>query len=155
MKRSIVLILTVSLAVSATVSAGWIPSAFIRGDANLSSTVDMSDALAVLNYLYTAESNVDLDCLATADANGDDVIDISDPIFILSYLFLGGKAPPAPFPMEGTAAQDAALGCEVFEVETPAEPDSPNDVFNPDWFWVDNGWGNDDPWGTVGFGWGF
>ncbi len=144
MKRTIVLFLTVSLAVSATVSAGWIPAAFIRGDANSSSTVDLSDALAVLGYLFSGDSQVNVDCLAAADANGDDLIDISDPIFILNYLFLGGEAPPAPFPQEGTAPEDAALGCDVFVSDPPQtwEPsDDPDDLLLPGGGDFTGGWG--------------
>ena len=68
---------------------------FKRGDANASGGVDVSDAIFVLNYLFT--SGAAPSCLNAADPNDDEQIDISDPLFLLFFLFAGGLAPPDPF----------------------------------------------------------
>ena len=67
----------------------------IRGDANGSASVDMSDALAVLNHLFLGgEEPVSV---VHANANGDSVVDMTDSVYLLNYLFHGGDQPPAPF----------------------------------------------------------
>jgi len=52
-------------------------------------------------------------CLAAADSTGNRALDLSDSVFLLNYLFIGGDAPPAPFP--GCGALEMAeddLPCE-------------------------------------------
>ena len=62
-----------------------------RGDANGDRTVDLSDAISILEYLFTGgEPPV---CLEQGDFNNDGSVDISDPIPILNWLFLGGPGP--------------------------------------------------------------
>ncbi len=82
---------------------------FIRGDADLDTRIDMSDAILVLNYLFTTS---ELECDEAADANGDDDIDISDPIFVLNFLYVSGSPPAAPYP-EADVDEDRedALDC--------------------------------------------
>ena len=68
---------------------------FRRGDSNQDGGVDISDAIAVLDFLFSG--GVAMDCRDAADANDDKEIDISDGMFILNFLFSGGSAaPPAP-----------------------------------------------------------
>jgi hypothetical protein len=69
---------------------------FLRADANADATVDISDALSVLGYLFLGTE--DLVCLDAADSNDDGTIDISDATFTLGFLFVGSAAPPAPGP---------------------------------------------------------
>jgi hypothetical protein len=69
---------------------------FRRGDANADQALNISDAIAILGYLFAGGF---VPCQAAADATGDARIDISDPIRILGHLFLGGEpgiAPPGP-----------------------------------------------------------
>ena len=47
-----------------------------------------------------------------ADANDDGQVDISDAIYDLRYLFLGGQAPPAPFPHAGPDVTIDDLPCQ-------------------------------------------
>ncbi|MBN1441262.1 MAG: hypothetical protein JXA90_01070, partial [Planctomycetes bacterium] len=55
-----------------------------------------------------------LPCLRAGDSNGDGDLNISDPIYLLAYLFLGGPAPPPPFPECGAAPPPPGeLTCEV------------------------------------------
>ncbi|MBI4605327.1 MAG: DM13 domain-containing protein [Planctomycetes bacterium] len=57
-----------------------------RADANLNGSVDISDAIFVLSFLFTGGPAPA--CRATADANGSGEVDISDAVTILNYLFV-------------------------------------------------------------------
>ena len=80
----------------------------MRGDANADGRVDLSDAVATLQYLFAGGST---SCLDAADADDTGVVEITDPVFLLGALFLGTRAVPAPFPECGTEATGDALGC--------------------------------------------
>jgi hypothetical protein len=82
---------------------------FVRGDANADDRVDMTDAVAVLYFLFNGWSG--FPCREAADINEDGAIDISDAIHLLGYLFLGRPAPPFPYPDCG-AVTPPVLGCE-------------------------------------------
>ena len=72
---------------------------FIRGDFNGSGSVDLSDAVANLNFLFLGGTRST--CAEGADINGDGKGDLADSVYLLGHLFLGTKAPPAPFPLPG------------------------------------------------------
>jgi IPT/TIG domain-containing protein len=83
---------------------------FIRGDANLDGSVDISDPVAILFHLF---AGVPRTCLAAMDTNSSGVVDISDVTFILTALFLGGAAPSAPYPSRGLYTDGpGGLGCD-------------------------------------------
>ncbi len=66
---------------------------FLRGDANSSGKVDISDAVFVLQFLFLGGAAPDL--ADAADANDDGTLDLSDSVAILMALFLeGGDLPP-------------------------------------------------------------
>jgi hypothetical protein len=67
---------------------------FRRGDANGSGTVDLTDAIGVLEALFLGGGP--LSCEDAADADDDGAVNITDPIGILGHLFLGGGPLPAP-----------------------------------------------------------
>ncbi len=58
------------------------------GDINGSGAVDISDAIMILDHLFTARDAYL--CPGVSDVNGDGSLDISDAIFLLASLFLGG-----------------------------------------------------------------
>jgi hypothetical protein len=90
---------------------GALGARFIRGDADLSRKLDITDALFTLRALFLGEGS--LPCLDAADSNDVGRVDISDPIFSLRYLFLGGPAPPSPYPDPGEdLSPETALGCD-------------------------------------------
>ena len=82
---------------------------FLRADANLDGEVDVSDAIATLDYLFRGGPGPD--CLDVMDANDDGQPDVSDAVFLLRYLFSAGSPPPAPFPESGTDQTPDGLWC--------------------------------------------
>jgi DNA-binding beta-propeller fold protein YncE len=85
------------------------PATFVRGDFNRDEHLDISDAVAVLGYLFLGERPSA--CLDAADADDDGELAITDAIHALDYLFLGGDAPPPPFPEAGGDPSEDALAC--------------------------------------------
>ncbi|NRA75451.1 MAG: hypothetical protein HRU16_05865, partial [Planctomycetes bacterium] len=84
-------------------------AAFIRGDANQDLTIDISDPIIVLDYLFG--STLVLPCEDAADSNDDGYLDIADAIKVLQYLFGSGSAPAAPFPDPNFDTTPDNLGC--------------------------------------------
>jgi hypothetical protein len=84
---------------------------FVRADSNSDGTVDISDAITTLLYLF-AGGVATPSCLDALDTDDTGVLGITDAIFLLDVLFVGDKAIPAPFPECGTdpTAEDG-LGC--------------------------------------------
>lgn len=69
---------------------------FQRGESNRDGTVDLSDAVFTLFWLFVASSEIS--CEDALDANDDGALDIADPVYTLEYLFTGGMPPPPPGP---------------------------------------------------------
>jgi len=69
---------------------------FIRGDATVDGIVDVSDAVAILNYLFTGSQG--LPCLVAADADRNSMLELTDALRLLGYLFLGDGPLLPPFP---------------------------------------------------------
>jgi hypothetical protein len=82
---------------------------FVRGDSNTDVSLDVSDAVTTLSWLFLGGS---LGCDDAADANDDGSLDIADPIYTLGFLFTGGPEIPAPYPERGGDPTPDALGCE-------------------------------------------
>ncbi len=88
-------------------------SRFRRGDCNADGNVDISDAVCVLEWLFSGRAEPG--CVAATNSNGDAGADISDATYLLSFLFLGGPAPVEPFSGcgPGSLAVDIEVGCEI------------------------------------------
>ena len=72
---------------------------FLRGDCNGNLSLDISDALTVLGYLFNSE---DTDgCVDACDFQDDGFVTITDAIQIISLLFQDGPSPAAPYPLPG------------------------------------------------------
>lgn len=85
---------------------------FRRGDADGSAVVEITDAVATLNYLFLGEAQ--LRCLDAADANDDGEVSLSDAIATLGALFLGTTELPAPgLETCGVDPTVDTLGCEA------------------------------------------
>ncbi len=81
---------------------------FLRGDVNGDGTLDLSDPVEILNYLFRETA---LTCLDAADVNDDGRLNVSDPIRVVLHLFAGGPSPPTPFPDVGADPTEDALRC--------------------------------------------
>lgn len=92
------------LGVSSVVEAGvddfrtWVwECAAICGDANGNGSVDVGDAIYLLNYLYKGDSPPSCDPITDCgDVNLDEVVDIGDAIYLLNYLYKSGPPPGSP-----------------------------------------------------------
>jgi len=63
------------------------------GDANQDASVDVSDAVWIINYVFVG-GNPPQPILACGDANSDASVDVSDAVWVINYVFVGG-APPS------------------------------------------------------------
>ncbi|MBI4602590.1 MAG: hypothetical protein HY721_11580 [Planctomycetes bacterium] len=63
----------------------------LRGDFDLDDTLNITDAVAILNFLFLGAEPPRCNLLVDANADGDS--NLSDAVFVLVYLFLGGPAP--------------------------------------------------------------
>ena len=75
------------------------PPFFLRGDADGSRRVDISDAIRILQFLFLG--GVPPTCMDAADVTDSGLIDISSAIALLQFLFLGGVPPRVPYPNLG------------------------------------------------------
>ncbi len=64
------------------------------GDATNDGTIDLSDAIWILNYLY--KSGPEPDPLESGDATCDGLVDLADAVRLLNYLFKAGPPPCCP-----------------------------------------------------------
>jgi len=102
---------TIELAQRYLLALGLVPpTEFRRGDANDDASVDVADAVSLLDALFAGGTFPS--CADAADPNDDGTIDVSDAIFTLSFLFSGGAAPPSPGASScGQDPTDDGLGC--------------------------------------------
>ena len=87
---------------------------FLRGDADRSGSVDISDILEILGHLFRAGElgAVDLPCPDAADTNDDGTISLADSTYLLNYLFAGGEMRlPFRFASTDFVRDDDDLGC--------------------------------------------
>ena len=74
---------------------------FLRSDVNDDDTVDLSDAISVISYLFLDGQEPRL--VEASDINADGSLDLADAVYLLNFLYRGGPQPPAPFPQTGAA----------------------------------------------------
>jgi hypothetical protein len=86
---------------------------FLRGDCGGDGSVDISDAVCELRWLFL--EGAEPPCVAAVNTNGDAGVDVSDPVALLGHLFLAGPPPAGPFPAcgAGDLPADDSLGCAV------------------------------------------
>ncbi|MBI4604027.1 MAG: lamin tail domain-containing protein [Planctomycetes bacterium] len=94
---------------STAVRIGVPPPTFVRGDADATRTLSITDAIRVLRYLFGGEA---LACLDAGDADDNGSLNLTDAIALLEYLFRQGAPPPAPFPEAGPDPTEDELDCE-------------------------------------------
>ena len=66
---------------------------YICGDADGEGTVNISDAVFLVNYIFA--DGAAPSPLASGDADCDQEIDIADVVYLVNYIFAGGPAPCA------------------------------------------------------------
>lgn len=89
--------------------AGTQDRSFVRGRVNNDSNIDISDGIAIFNWLFVGGQEPG--CRKAADVNDDGEIDISDGIYLLGFLFLGGDEPKSPYPALGVDPSPDGLTC--------------------------------------------
>ncbi len=75
-------------------------SSFIRGDVDRNSKLEVTDAVAILNFLFLGDPAT-LECEDAADVDDTGAVEVTDGIYLLRFLFAGGASPVAPFPEHG------------------------------------------------------
>jgi hypothetical protein len=85
---------------------------FVRGDAAGDSTVEMSDAIFTLKYLYVPGADQPV-CMDAADSDDGGAVEMSDAIYTLKYLYVpGAPPPPDPGPVDcGSDPTQDGLDC--------------------------------------------
>jgi hypothetical protein len=69
----------------------WIMMPYICGDANNDNSVNVGDAVFIINYIF--KGGPEPLPPAAADANGDLSINIGDAVYLNNYIFYGGPPP--------------------------------------------------------------
>ena len=82
---------------------------FLRGDSNADGTIDISDSVFTLNYLFAGGPLST--CQDAADTNDDGSVDVADAVYALSFLFSGGARIPEPYPKVGVDPTPDGLMC--------------------------------------------
>ncbi|MBD3218971.1 MAG: S8 family serine peptidase [candidate division Zixibacteria bacterium] len=65
------------------------------GDVNQDQSVNVSDAVYIINYIFLPGSPPPTD-MNSADVNSDGAVNISDAICLINYIYLGGAEPDCP-----------------------------------------------------------
>ncbi|MBI4584446.1 MAG: hypothetical protein HY717_10530 [Planctomycetes bacterium] len=89
---------------------------FRRGDVEEDRELDITDAIAVLEYLFLGRRQPA--CLDAADVDDNGAVEITDAIVLLTYLFIAGDPPAPPFPNAGLDPSFDGLDCD-FLLEPP------------------------------------
>ena len=85
---------------------GW----FIRGDADQSGILEITDAIFTLNHLFLGGK--DPYCLDALDTDDDGQVLINDPVGVLLHLFAGTFTIPAPTGAAGKDPSPDGLSCD-------------------------------------------
>ncbi len=68
---------------------------YIVGDANFDGSINVSDAVAIINYVFVG-GDPPVPEEAAGDANCDGTVNVSDAVMIINYVFVGGNVPGDP-----------------------------------------------------------
>lgn len=112
------LVLATTWIASAAAQLDGADANFRRGDGNVDGKLDLTDAVFVLQHLFTGGQSPP--CLDAADANDDGALNLTDPVQVLSHLFQGAGPLAAPFEACGSDPTGASLGCASYLACAPA-----------------------------------
>ena len=85
---------------------------FRRGDVNQDGVVTISDAQAIVSYLF--QDGDTPACQKSSDANDNGETTVTDAVELLLYLFRGGDVLPSPFTQCGRDGTGDPLSCQTF-----------------------------------------
>ncbi len=89
---------------------GQVGPNFRRGDVDASNSIDISDAVGILSYLFQGTGTPP--CLEAADTDNNGEVDITDAVNNLGFQFLGQPPPVDPGPTNcGVDPKVPFLGC--------------------------------------------
>ena len=110
MKLQIILVGILLVAFVSSAEAQFTDGTIIlRGDVNNDSSVNSSDPIYLLAFLYQGGNSPP--CMDAADVNDDGYVDGSDVIYLNNFLYLGGPAPYSPYPYCGHDPSSDSLTC--------------------------------------------
>jgi hypothetical protein len=89
---------------------------FVRGNCDGEGGINITDGIALLNFLFLGGKKPG--CLEACNADDDGQLNITDGIAILNFLFLGGRAPEPPYPGCGNDTTGTP-NCEVAHSSCP------------------------------------
>jgi hypothetical protein len=88
-------------------------TAFIRGDVNVDSNIDIADPISLVAHLFLGGPAPK--CLDSADVDNNGSVNLTDIIYELNYIFMGTQRPPDPFkPFCGLETDTDALDCDRY-----------------------------------------
>ncbi|MCZ6792373.1 MAG: hypothetical protein O7J95_02020, partial [Planctomycetota bacterium] len=92
--------------VAVTVESGDAGPRFVRGDADSNSSINLTDGIVILNFLFLGAAAPS--CLDAADTDDDGGArpTITDAVIVFSWLFAGGTPPRDPAPNAPTYAAE-------------------------------------------------
>ncbi len=85
---------------------------FVRGDVNADGSINATDAVSLLSYLFRAGAAPD--CAKSADTDDSGTLSITDAIGILRHIFGGAGPLPEPFAGCGVDTSADEVTCEAF-----------------------------------------
>ena len=85
------------------------PRPLLRGDVDESGEIVLSDAVRILDGLFSGLTRID--CLVAADVNEDANVDLTDAIRLLDWLFLAGPPPAGSYPDCELTDRAEVIGC--------------------------------------------
>ena len=67
---------------------------YICGDANADESINVGDAVFLINYIFKGGNPPVPRCVG--DANDDDAVNVGDAVYLINYIFKGGNPPMVP-----------------------------------------------------------
>jgi hypothetical protein len=92
-----------------TVGSGEPLPTFLRGDFDGDLKINITDGVAISNFLFLQGSPPE--CFDAADTDDSGRVDLTDTVFVLNYIAAIGPPPPPPFPEPGVDPTPDELDC--------------------------------------------